>query len=56
MFALEYGISHEDILKDLWVLKYSIENIQNRLRIANDSHIENIKTWMVRAPPDVFEK
>lgn len=53
---LDFGISTEEILKDLCVLKYSLKTIENRLKVAKDNNIEKIKTWMVRAPPVVFEK
>lgn len=56
IFILEYGISMEDILRDLWVFKYSIQNIQKRLRFAKENNIEKFKTWMIRVPPIVLEK
>ncbi|KAJ8951185.1 hypothetical protein NQ314_007725 [Rhamnusium bicolor] len=50
-----HGITNEDIIKDLWVLRYSTSIIKERMTLAKDDNIETFKTWMVRAQPEIFE-
>lgn len=52
---IDYGITTEDIKRDLWVLRYKAENIRQRLDTAKDINIDKIKTWMVRCKPEIFE-
>jgi hypothetical protein len=52
----EFGVNPQDICNDLWVLKYSEETIKNRLSIAREHNIDTVKTWMVRAQEEHFQK
>ncbi|KAG5889013.1 hypothetical protein JTB14_033942 [Gonioctena quinquepunctata] len=51
---LESGVTNEDVIKDLWVLKYRPALIEERIKLAKSNNIETIKTWMVRAQSDIF--
>ncbi|XP_023012057.2 mitochondrial transcription termination factor [Leptinotarsa decemlineata] len=51
----EFGITVEDVIKDLWVLKYSPSAIKERLNLAKSYNVETMKTWMVRAQRDIFD-
>ncbi|XP_050310035.1 transcription termination factor, mitochondrial isoform X2 [Anthonomus grandis grandis] len=42
------GLTIEDILKDLWVLKNSENHVQKRLEFLKYHNVKNIKTWMIR--------
>lgn len=55
-FVSEYGITKEEICRDLWVFKYAEQNVVAKLQFASNNNIKNIKTWMIRAPIHVFEK
>ncbi|CAH0557011.1 unnamed protein product [Brassicogethes aeneus] len=52
---LGYRIDTDHIKKDLWVLKYNIETIRNRLELAKLHKIDTIKTWMVRSKLSIFD-
>lgn len=54
LFA-DYGITAEEIKKDLWVLRYNSDTIKHRLDIAKQINIDKIKTWMVRCKPEIFD-
>ncbi|XP_018578179.1 transcription termination factor, mitochondrial [Anoplophora glabripennis] len=49
------GITKDEIIKDLWVLRYSTSVIEDRLDTAKRNGIDSFKTWMVRAQPEIFE-
>lgn len=54
--SLEYCIPKEDILKDLWIFKYAVKNIEAKLEFAQENNIQNMKTWMIRVPTPTLEK
>lgn len=49
------GVTCEEILHDLWVLKYNPKTIQQRINIVKENNIEKIKTWMIRSKREIFE-
>ncbi|KAJ8920778.1 hypothetical protein NQ315_004919, partial [Exocentrus adspersus] len=49
------GITKAEIANDLWVLRYSTNVIKERLHMAKRHNIDTLKTWMVRAQPEIFE-
>lgn len=51
----EYKIEREDLLKDLWVFRYSVEQITSRLGFTKQ-HGVKLKTWMIRCPEEVLYK
>lgn len=53
---LGYQVPKEDILKDLWIFKYAVMNIENKLQFAQENNIQTIKTWMIRVPTPTLEK
>lgn len=53
---LEYHIPKEDILKDVWVFKYAVKNIEAKLEFAARNNVQTFKTWMVRVPSPTLEK
>ncbi|VEN43518.1 unnamed protein product [Callosobruchus maculatus] len=52
---LRFGLDKNDISKDFWVLKYSKATVENRLKQVQESNAGKVKTWMVRAKPELFE-
>ncbi|CAH1133984.1 unnamed protein product [Ceutorhynchus assimilis] len=52
----EHGFTKEDILKDLWILKYSNDFIINRLKFIQNQEKCVMKTWMLRCPEDTLIK
>ncbi|ERL86976.1 transcription termination factor, mitochondrial [Dendroctonus ponderosae] len=51
----EYQIEREELLRDLWVFKYSVDQITSRLGFTKQ-HGVKLKTWMIRCPEDVLYK
>jgi len=47
-------ISKEEILKDLWILKYSKSFIKNRLQLIKKHKVVVLKTWMLRCPEEIL--
>ncbi|CAH1183274.1 unnamed protein product [Phaedon cochleariae] len=50
-----YGIPKADIVRDLWVLRYSSASISERMELARKNKIEKMKTWMVRAQQEILD-
>lgn len=44
----EYDINNKDILKDLWVLRYSENHVRHRCELYKDTGNLEIKTWAIR--------
>ncbi|XP_050453822.1 transcription termination factor, mitochondrial [Cataglyphis hispanica] len=44
----EYNINNKDILKDLWVFRYSENHIRHRCELYKDTGTLEIKTWAIR--------
>nr|CAH7764420.1 unnamed protein product [Callosobruchus chinensis] len=53
---LGFGINKDEISKDFWVLKYSKDTVKNRLTKVQEENVDKVKTWMVRAKPELYEK
>ncbi|XP_018321944.1 transcription termination factor, mitochondrial isoform X1 [Agrilus planipennis] len=51
---LDYGIPKEELLRDVWALRYSTENIHSRLEQGKQSNIGRLKTWMIRANKAIY--
>lgn len=51
----DYGINLESIVRDLWVLKYNNSTMKIRFDQAKAYNVEELKTWMVRAQPEIFQ-
>lgn len=49
---LDIGISKEDMLKDVWIFKYSEIFLLKRFDIFKEHGIKEIKTWMIRCPEE----
>ncbi|XP_025158790.1 transcription termination factor, mitochondrial isoform X2 [Harpegnathos saltator] len=52
----EYNISNKNILKDLWVLRYSENHIRHRCELYKDTGNLDIKTWAIRCPLRVVKR
>ncbi|XP_050438097.1 transcription termination factor, mitochondrial isoform X1 [Adelges cooleyi] len=52
---VENKVQKEDIWNDVWVFMYSINQIEQRMALANAANV-NIKPWMVRCKNEVFER
>ncbi|KAL1491131.1 hypothetical protein ABEB36_011773 [Hypothenemus hampei] len=50
----DYNFTKQDIVNDLWVLKYSKNFTLKRLSFIKENGVENIKTWMIRCPEEVL--
>jgi hypothetical protein len=53
---LEGGVSNKDIIKDLWILSYTISKIRERLQIVKDMKLNPVKPWMLRCRDDVLNR
>ncbi|XP_014469582.1 PREDICTED: uncharacterized protein LOC106741783 [Dinoponera quadriceps] len=51
----EYEVSNKNILKDLWILRYSEHHIRYRCDLYQDTGNE-IKTWAIRCPLRVITR
>lgn len=52
----EYNVSNKDILKDVWVLRYSENHIRNRCELYKETGKLKIKTWAIRCPLRVISR
>ncbi|XP_077258479.1 transcription termination factor, mitochondrial-like [Temnothorax americanus] len=52
----EYNVSNNDILKDVWVLRYSENHIRHRCELYKDTGQLKIKTWAIRCPLKVISR
>lgn len=52
----EYNVSNKDILKDVWVLRYSESHIRNRCELYKETGKLKIKTWAIRCPLRVISR
>lgn len=52
----EYNVSNKDILKDVWVLRYSENHIRHRCELYKDTGKLKIKTWAIRCPLKVISR
>lgn len=55
-FITDYGVEKQNILNDFWVLRYSPEIAENRLKAAINANVSKVKAWMVRCTDSVFER
>ncbi|KAL0894663.1 hypothetical protein ABMA27_013215 [Loxostege sticticalis] len=53
---LEMGVTSEGLMRDLWVLKYNSNTIQERLQKVKDMGVVNIHPWMVRCSEDILNR
>ncbi|CAG4990595.1 unnamed protein product [Parnassius apollo] len=53
---LDFGVSPDRILRDLWVLKYHHETINERLLRVKNLGIENLYPWMVRCTENILNR
>ncbi|KAF7283439.1 hypothetical protein GWI33_000524, partial [Rhynchophorus ferrugineus] len=52
----DIGISKEDMLKDMWIFKYSESFLSKRFKILREQGVKKIKTWMIRCPEETLLK
>lgn len=52
----DMNVSADRILRDLWVLKYHHETIQERLLRVKNMGIDNLYPWMVRCSEDILNR
>lgn len=52
----EYNVSTNDILKDVWVLRYSENHIRNRCELYKETGKLKMKTWAIRCPLKVISR
>ncbi|KYN27837.1 hypothetical protein ALC57_02902 [Trachymyrmex cornetzi] len=50
----EYNIKNKDILKDVWVLRYSENHIRHRCELYQDTGRLKMKTWAIRCSLQVI--
>ncbi|XP_022128069.2 transcription termination factor, mitochondrial isoform X2 [Pieris rapae] len=53
---LDKGVSPDRILRDLWVLKYHHQTIEDRLKRIQDLGIDTLYPWMVRCSEDILNR
>ncbi|KAF9812042.1 hypothetical protein SFRURICE_021399 [Spodoptera frugiperda] len=53
---IEMNVASDRILRDLWVLKYHHETIQERLVKIKNLGIDNLYPWMVRCSEDILNR
>lgn len=53
---LEYKVSAQSILQDLWGFKYLPKSIRTRLERAKNGSKENLKPWMIRCPETILQR
>lgn len=54
--CIEYNVNNKDILKDLWVLRYSENHIRHRCELYKDTGNLEVKTWAIRCPLRVIAR
>ncbi|KYM81393.1 hypothetical protein ALC53_08161 [Atta colombica] len=52
----EYNIKNKDILKDVWVLRYSENHIRHRCELYKDTGRLKMKTWAIRCSLHVISR
>ncbi|XP_036148718.1 transcription termination factor, mitochondrial isoform X2 [Monomorium pharaonis] len=52
----EYNVSKKDVLKDVWVLRYSENHIRHRCELYKNTGKLNTKTWAIRCPLKVISR
>lgn len=52
----EYNIKNKDILKDIWVLRYSENHIRHRCELYKDTGRLKMKTWAIRCSLHVISR
>jgi hypothetical protein len=50
------GVSPQYILRDMWVFRYNVSIITERLEMAKKAGIRTIKPWILRCPSKIFYK
>ncbi|XP_046402379.1 transcription termination factor, mitochondrial-like [Ischnura elegans] len=51
---LDAGVPPSRILRDMWVFRYRVEKVQERVQIAREGGIKQFKTWMVRCTDKIL--
>ncbi|XP_018344827.1 PREDICTED: uncharacterized protein LOC108750086 isoform X2 [Trachymyrmex septentrionalis] len=52
----EYNIKNEDILRDVWILRYSENHIRHRCELYKETGRLRMKTWAIRCPLQVISR
>ncbi|KAL6261064.1 hypothetical protein P5V15_008591 [Pogonomyrmex californicus] len=52
----EYNVNNTDILKNVWVLRYSENHIRHICELYKDTGRLNIKTWTIRCPLKIISR
>ncbi|XP_030753578.1 transcription termination factor, mitochondrial [Sitophilus oryzae] len=52
----DFGFANEELLKDLWIFRYSADFILARCEMIRKYKIVNIRTWMIRCPEETLLK
>jgi hypothetical protein len=50
------GVSPQYILRDMWIFRYNVDSIAERLEMAKEAGIRTIKPWMLRSSHKTFSK
>lgn len=50
------GVTSDRIIRDLWVLKYKSDTIQERLQKVKNMGVEKMYPWMVRCSEDILKR
>lgn len=53
---LEYGISPNSIIRDLWAFRYNTQSIRERLERARSAHKTKLMPWMIRCPEPILQR
>lgn len=56
LFFTAEGMPGENIKNDLHIYKFSLEKIKERIDRAKEVGIESLKPWIIRCPPESFDK
>ncbi|CAL4068911.1 unnamed protein product, partial [Meganyctiphanes norvegica] len=51
-----YGVTTDDILRDLWIFFHNVERTEQRLRTITEAGCTRPRLWMCRCKDEVFDK
>lgn len=55
-FILDYKVHPDNIIKDLWVLRYLPKQVEERLDKFSKSGKEKMMPWMVKCPENTLKR
>nr|XP_014286777.1 transcription termination factor, mitochondrial isoform X2 [Halyomorpha halys] len=53
---LESGIDKEELMNDMWILKYSLTKLKERIQLVQQMNCYPIKPWHLRCSEAVFQR